>query len=152
LARHGGVIQICVLDAYVKDSQPHPQRAGALAELRSRYGKYEDLNEDEQRNVLEQWEEINRLYPQSDASVRDVVDHIDHVVKVAGIDFVGIGTDFDGGGGLVDCNDVSELGNITRELVRRGYTEEQIRKIWGGNFLRVFCEVERVAQQRKARE
>jgi membrane dipeptidase len=69
------------------------------------------------------------------------VDHIDHIVKVAGIDHIGIGTDFDGGGGLQDCFDVSELGNITLELVKRGYTEEDIRKIWGGNFMRVFAEV-----------
>jgi membrane dipeptidase len=54
---------------------------------------------------------------------------------------VGIGTDFDGGGGLADCFDASELGNITLELVKRGYTEEEIRKIWGGNFMRVFREV-----------
>ncbi len=152
LAQQGGVIQICLLDAYVKQSPPHPERAAALAELRSRYGKYEDLSEDQQREVLNRWEEINRLYPQSDASVRDVVNHIDHVVQIAGIDHVGIGTDFDGGGGLVDCRDVSELGRITLELVRRGYTEEQIRKIWGGNFARVFREVQRVAQQLEAQK
>ena len=76
----------------------------------------------------------------------DVVDHIDHVVKLAGIDYVGIGTDFDGGGGVADCRDVSEMGNITLELVRRGYTEDQIRKIWGGNFLRVFREVEQLGE------
>jgi membrane dipeptidase len=81
-----------------------------------------------------------------------VVNHIDHVVQIAGIDHVGIGTDFDGGGGLVDCRDVSELGRITLELVRRGYTEEQIRKIWGGNFARVFREVQRVAQQLEAQK
>jgi membrane dipeptidase len=84
--------------------------------------------------------------------VRDVVDHVDQVVRVAGIDHVGIGTDFDGGGGLVDCRDVSELGRITLELVRRGYTEEQIGKIWGGNFARVFRDVQRVAQQLQAKE
>ena len=69
------------------------------------------------------------------------MDHIDHIVKIAGIDHVGIGTDFDGGGGLEDCFDASELGNITLELVKRGYTEDEIRKIWGGNFMRVFKKV-----------
>lgn len=80
-------------------------------------------------------------YPQKLATVSDAVDHIDHMVKIAGIDHVGIGTDFDGGGALQDCFDVSELGNITLELVKRGYSEEDIRKLWGGNFMRVFAEV-----------
>ena len=75
----------------------------------------------------------------------DFVNHIDHAVKVAGIDHVGIGTDFDGGGGVKGFNDHSEALNVTVELVRRGYTEEQIRKIWGGNLMRVWREVNRVA-------
>jgi len=58
---------------------------------------------------------------------------------------VGIGSDFDGGGGLRDCADVSQFPNITKELLRRGYTETEIKKIWGGNLLRVFREVEKVA-------
>ncbi|MFH1160754.1 MAG: dipeptidase [bacterium] len=78
--------------------------------------------------------------PRELATVSDVVDHIDHIVQVAGIDHVGIGTDFDGGGGVTGCYDVSEMGNITLELVRRGYSEEDIRKIWGGNLMRVLDE------------
>ena len=80
-------------------------------------------------------------------TVSDVVDHIDHVVQVAGIDHVGIGSDFDGGGEVEGCFDVSEMPNITIELVKRGYSEDQIRKIWGGNFMRVFKEVEETAEQ-----
>jgi membrane dipeptidase len=147
LAKKGGVIQICIMDAYVKNPQPNPDRDKALQELRAAYPNRDSLSEEQQRERFEKWEEINRKYPQSSATVSDVVDHIDHVVKLVGIDFVGIGTDFDGGGGVKDCRDVSEMGNITLELVRRGYTEEQIRKIWGGNFLRVFREVERHAQR-----
>ncbi|MCP5103076.1 MAG: hypothetical protein GY950_06850 [bacterium] len=86
---------------------------------------------------------LNEKYPQQLAAVADAVDHIDHIVKAVGIDYVGIGTDFDGGGGLKDCFDVSQMGNITLELVKRGYTEKQIRKIWGGNIMRVFREVEK---------
>jgi membrane dipeptidase len=74
-------------------------------------------------------------------TVAEFVDHIDHIVSVAGIDHVGIGTDFDGGGELADCYDVSEMGDITRELVKRGYTAKQLQKIWGGNLMRVFREV-----------
>jgi membrane dipeptidase len=84
--------------------------------------------------------------PGNPPTVSDVVDHIDHIVQVAGIDHVGIGTDFDGGGEVEDCFDVSEIGNFTVELVRRGYWEEQIEKIWGGNLMRVFSEVEQVAE------
>ena len=75
----------------------------------------------------------------------DVADHIDHIVKVAGIDHVGIGCDFDGGGGIDGVFDASEVMNITVELVRRGYSEADIEKIWGGNVMRVFREVQDVA-------
>ena len=81
------------------------------------------------------------------ADVKIYVDHIDHAVKVAGIEHVGIGTDFDGGGGIAGFNDHSEALNVTIELVRRGYSEEDISKIWGANFLRVWREVEKVAQE-----
>ncbi|MCP4715515.1 MAG: membrane dipeptidase [Deltaproteobacteria bacterium] len=84
-------------------------------------------------------------HPDRLATVADFVDHVDHIVDVAGIDHVGIGSDFDGGAGLKDCRDVSEIGNITLELVRRGYSEEQIRKIWGANLMRVFRQVQAAA-------
>jgi len=84
---------------------------------------------------------VKELVPGELAMVSDFVDHIDHLVDVAGINHVGIGTDFDGGAMLSDCLEVSELGNVTWELVRRGYTEAEIRKIWGGNLMRVFREV-----------
>ena len=147
LAENGGVIQMCILGAYIKKPEPNPQRDAAMKELKSSYENYNSLPEERKREVYLKWEAINQQYPESTANVSDVVDHIDHVVRVAGIDHVGIGTDFDGGGGLDGCQDVSELGNITLELVKRGYTEEQIRQIWGGNLMRVFREVERVAAE-----
>jgi membrane dipeptidase len=77
------------------------------------------------------------------------VDHIDHIVKVAGIDHVGLGADFDGAVDMPEgARDVSELPNITYELLRRGYSETDIRKILGENFLRVFSEAERVARRK----
>ena len=72
-----------------------------------------------------------------DTSISHFCDHVDYVVRRIGIDHVGIGSDFDGGGELVDWRDVSQCANVTMELVGRGYNEEQIAKIWGGNFLRV---------------
>jgi membrane dipeptidase len=93
----------------------------------------------------ERMAELDRQYPP--ATVSDVVDHIDYAVRLIGVDHVGISSDFDGGGGVVGWNDASETFNVTHELVRRGYTEEDIRKLWGGNLLRVWREVERVAAE-----
>ena len=81
------------------------------------------------------------------ADVSTFVDHIDYVVNLIGIDHVGVGTDFDGGGGIPGFNDASESLNVTVELVRRGYSDEDIQKIWGENLLRVWSEVERVAAE-----
>lgn len=81
----------------------------------------------------------------SKASLMDAIDHIDYAVKVAGIDHVGIASDFDGGGGLIGCQGSNDMINITVKLIERGYTEEQIAKIWGGNFLRVMSEVQKGA-------
>ena len=85
-------------------------------------------------------------YPSSLATLKHVGDHIDHIVKVAGIDHVGIGCDFDGGGGIDGVFDASEVMNITVELVKRGYSEEDIKKIWGGNLIRVVKEVQSVSK------
>ena len=85
--------------------------------------------------------------PVQPPTVSDVIDHIDHIVQVAGINHVGIGTDFDGGGQVEGCFDISQMANITIELVKRGYSEEHIKKIWGGNVMRVFAEVEEAAER-----
>jgi len=90
--------------------------------------------------------EIDARWPAAGrATVRDFVDHIDYLVKLIGIDHVGISSDFDGGGGVTGWNSAAETFNVTLELVRRGYTEEQIGKIWSGNLLRVWEAVEKVA-------
>ena len=82
--------------------------------------------------------------------VKELVDHIDYAVKLIGIDHVGISSDFDGGGGIEGWDDAGQTSNVTLELVRRGYQEEDIAKLWGGNLLRVWGEVERVAQRLQA--
>ena len=83
--------------------------------------------------------EVNQKYPL--VNVRDFVDHIDYMVDLIGVDHVGISSDFDGGGGIQGWDDASETFNITYELVRRGYSESDIAKIWGLNLLRVMDEV-----------
>lgn len=87
---------------------------------------------------------------QGPATVEDLVDHIDYVVELIGVDHVGISSDFDGGGGIVGWDDAAETFNVTLELVRRGYTEPEIEKIWSGNLLRVMAEAERVALETDA--
>jgi membrane dipeptidase len=95
--------------------------------------------------------EIDRRWPAAArATVKDFVDEIDYAVKLIGIEHVGISSDFDGGGGIDGWNSAAETFNVTLELVRRGYTEEQIGKIWSGNLLRVWSEVERVAKELQA--
>jgi membrane dipeptidase len=88
-----------------------------------------------------------KLPPAGRANVKDFVNHIDYAVKLIGIDHVGISSDFDGGGGIDGWNSAAEAFNVTLELVRRGYTEEQIGKLWSGNLLRVWREVEQVSQK-----
>jgi membrane dipeptidase len=82
------------------------------------------------------------------ATVADLVDHIDYAVKLIGIDHVGISSDFDGGGGIEGWNSAAETFNVTLELVRRGYSEKEIAKLWSGNLLRVWREVEKAATRR----
>ncbi len=138
IAKNGGVIQMCLLTDYVKTQELNPARDSARTATRLKYNNFEGLTEEQVKAGRKEWREVSKKYPQKLASVADVVDQIDHIVKIAGIDYVGIGTDFDGGGAIADCFDVSEMGNITLELLKRGYKEDEIRKIWGGNFMRVF--------------
>lgn len=106
------------------------------------------LPEDRRAEYTRRLSEINTKYPVPErATVADFVNHIDYAVKLIGIDHVGISSDFDGGGGVTGWNSASETFNVTLELVKRGYTEEQIAKLWSGNLLRVWADVEKVAQQ-----
>lgn len=109
------------------------------------FGSY--VNE-ERRQYLERAANDDRLNRDEapKATVADFVDHIDFLVELIGIDHVGIASDFDGGGGIEGWNDASETFNVTLELVRRGYSEEDIGAIWSGNLLRVLDEVQQIAE------
>ena len=145
IADKGGVVQMCILSDYVKKVEKTPKRDSARFALRKKYNNFQDLTPKQDSLATIEWMEIEEKYPQKLATVADVVDHIDHMVKVMGINHVGIGTDFDGGGGVDGCKDASQMINITVELLRRGYSDKDIKKIWGENFIRVFREVERLA-------
>lgn len=146
IAEKGGVVQMCLFSGYLKEIEQAPERKIKRDQIREQFGDYAALTPEERKEMFKAIEKLDQEYPQKLATISDLVDHIDHVVEVAGIDYVGIGSDFDGGGRIADCKDVSELPGITIELVKRGYNEEEIRKIWGGNFLRVFSEVENIAK------
>lgn len=150
LKANGGVIQLCILGDYIKLPAPDSGRQKAEADLRRRVmalGGWQALKDPQVIAGFErEWEALLEDYRHELPTVKDAVDHIDHIVKVIGIDHVGIGTDFDGGGGLRDCSDVTHLPRITEELLRRGYTEAQLAKIWGGNALRVLETARRAAR------
>ncbi|HPR33730.1 MAG TPA: dipeptidase [Prolixibacteraceae bacterium] len=147
LAGKGGVIQICILGMYIREADTSSVNYREREKLRKKYNNWQYANEEERKRAWAEYDSINRIFPQTLPTVADAVDHIDHVVDLVGVDYVGIGSDFDGGGGLAGCADVSEFPQITRELIRRGYTAREIEKIWGGNFLRVFREVEAVSDK-----
>jgi len=165
LKENGGVAQMVALGSYVKDTA---ERSAAMQALREELGVRggrgggrgggaapEMTDEDRQAQQEAQAEFARRVAADIDpqfpaANVQDFVDHIDYAVDLIGIDHVGISSDFDGGGGIVGWNDATETFNVTLELVRRGYSEEEIGKIWSGNLLRVWAEVEEVAQRLQA--
>ncbi len=147
--KNGGVVQVCLLGNYIKTIPQNPEREAALRPFQEklRAARRGELNEEEARKAWEDFQALNAKFPANRPTVQDAVDHIDHMVKVMGVDHIGIGSDFDGGGGLVGIDDVSEMPNLTKELLKRGYSEKDIRKIWGGNLMRVLSEVMKVAQR-----
>ena len=120
IKENGGVVQTVAFGSYVNEER---------RQYLERAADDDDLNRDEAPK----------------ATVSDFVDHIDYLVELIGIDHVGIASDFDGGGGIEGWNDASETFNVTFELVRRGYSEEEIQAIWSGNLLRVLDEVQQIA-------
>ncbi|MGE0442681.1 MAG: dipeptidase [Gemmatimonadales bacterium] len=145
LARNGGVAQIVAFNSYVKCQSDSPERQRALADLREKFGRAGAAD----RAAFQQaMADLNAKYPPPPrATVAEFVNHLDYAVKLIGIDHVGISSDFDGGGGVDGWSDASETFNVTLELVKRGYTDEQIEKLWSGNLLRVMEEVERIGKR-----
>jgi membrane dipeptidase len=146
IAASGGVVQALFVPGFLNPDAYDPegeQVAETLSSKKKAHYSVHPIGSDPAVDAAfeAEYRDMMAKYPPPPATVKDVVDHIDHIAKVAGIDHVGIGSDFDGGGWLADCKDVSEIPNLTAELLRRGYSETDIRKIWSGNLLRVFDEV-----------
>jgi membrane dipeptidase len=144
LAKNGGVIQIAFASFFLREDIYKQYTNGE--ETIKKYLKQNNIKP----GTEEEWkyqEEYWKQNPFSSATVKDVANHIDHVKNLVGIDYVGLGSDFDGTGGLlpVDLNDVSKYPNLVYELLLRGYSDEEIEKILGGNLLRVWKQVEQVS-------
>jgi membrane dipeptidase len=137
LAAQGGVIQMNAYGAYLRASKPNPDRVKALQALFSSRGEKRLTKEEAAAQIAER-RRIDALYPDTDKpSLDDFLSHLFHALKIVGPDHVGIGLDWDGGGGVKGMEDVSAIPLITDALVKAGYGEADIAKIWSGNVLRV---------------
>lgn len=166
LKKNGGVVQTVAFRSYI-DGEKSKAFANARMAIYQRLAKDNDfkilsssdrkaLSPSAQETYWDKFAEIADLASAEvekvgvnidQVDVSDLVDHIDYMVKLIGIDHVGISSDFDGGGGVQGWDDASETFNVTLELVKRGYTENEIAKLWGENLLRVLDEVQRIATQ-----
>ena len=166
IKNNGGVVHVVALGSYLKAEKQKNYRKGldSIIKLKSEvigfktmsYSDVMKLPEDDMNSYRETYTEIQKLakeeikkikskYPPVDVS--DFVDHIDYIKDKIGIDHVGISSDFDGGGGIDGWEDASETFNVTLELVKRGYSEGEIAKIWSGNLLRVLDKNQEIAIQ-----
>ena len=150
LAKNGGVVMVNFYDVFLDPQKfEFDKIATARAEdLRKQYAGDPKRAEEE----IKKWAAAN---PQNRTPLSVLINHIDHIVKVAGIDHVGIGSDFDGiplNSAPAGMEDMSKLPNITHELIKRGYSDTDIKKVLGENFLRVMAQVERVAADMQAKE
>jgi len=149
--KSGGVVQIVAFRRYLKKG--HAERLPAIMALarevgfKSRHLDPETLSPEVREKYLRERAEIDRKWPAVKANVSDLVDHIDYAVRLLGVDHVGIASDFAGGGGVDGWDNAAETRNVTEELVARGYTDEDIGKIWSGNLLRVLGDAEANARK-----
>lgn len=166
LKKNGGVVQTVAFQSYLNTEKHETFLNSAKAVYQQTADKlglalfdrksFSLLDEAGKTKMINDWQIIkeksqplittlNKTIKQVD--VGDLVDHIDYMVKLIGIDHVGISSDFDGGGGVFGWNDAAETHNVTIELVKRGYSEQEIEKLWSGNLLRVLDDVQRIAKE-----
>jgi membrane dipeptidase len=147
LPKNGGVVMVVIFKPYT--SQAYNNRFKLRTTAFAAIDSDASLSAAEKDKSKSDWEKANPVPP---VTLKDVADHIDHIRKVAGIDHIGIGSDFDGGGGVDDLNDVSKYPLLTAELLRRGYTEREVAKVLGLNVLRAMERAEAVAHDMKSSE
>ena len=137
LAAKGGVIQVNAYSDYLIPLKQNPERNKAMAALGARFHNLAALSPEQVKDLYQERDTINERFAQPKADLDVFMKHLLHLLDVAGPEHVGIGADWDGGGGLTDLEDVSQLPVITQRLLDAGYTEQQVENIWSGNLLRV---------------
>lgn len=148
LAAAGGVIQIN--SVYVKGLKQSAEREAAMKALEEKYPEDRKLTAAEHQSMLAERHAIDAKYPELRATFDDVMANLLHALQVAGVDHVGIGLDWDGGGGVIGLEDIADLPKITRALLAAGYSEADVAKIWSGNILRVLAAAEAEAEREKS--
>lgn len=146
LAQSGGVIQIDAFSSYLIETPKNADRDAAMTALRAKAGARASMTEAERAGFMAEMKAIDAKYPVPKATFEDFMNHLNHALKVAGVDHVGIGIDFDGGGGVTGLNDASDYWKISERLLAEGYTRDDLVKIWSGNVLRLL----RAAEAAKA--
>ena len=142
LAAKGGVIQVNAYGGYLIDTAASDERKAAEEALERKFSGWDHMTIAEGAELTKAMAELDARYPVRKATEDDYFAHLEHILKVVGPEHVGIGMDWDGGGGVVGINDVAALPRITAWLLRKGYSEQQIAGIWGGNLLRVMEQVQ----------
>lgn len=145
LAASGGAIQVSAYSDYMVPVTKTVERDQALAEWRRASQALPSPTSAERKVLAEKRREVDRRFPVPRATFEDFMQHLLHALKVAGVDHVGIGIDFDGGGGVVGLEDAADYPRITERLIREGYEPEDLQKIWSGNVLRVLRAAEAAA-------
>ncbi|WP_036154285.1 dipeptidase [Maribacter forsetii] len=166
MKENGGVVQTVAFSSYL-NTEKHEARAAYMKSIYQKVAdslditwyersQFSSLTDSEKEAFMDNYPKVLKIGKELAATktdtpeavnVGDFVDHIDYMVKLIGIDYVGISSDFDGGGGIEGWSDASETFNVTLELVERGYSEEDIAKLWGGNLMRVLDDVQAVAKE-----
>lgn len=147
IAKNGGVVHINFYSMFVDEKTVRPQSDERDKRLKAQQDAIDEKYKNDPERRAEESDKLEQANPLPPLPISKLIDHIDHIVKVAGVDHVGIGADFDGANDMPEgAQDVSMLPNITYELLKRGYSERDIRKILGENFLRAFAGAERVAR------
>ena len=147
IAKNGGVVHVNFYSVFVDAQTVRPQSEERDRRLKAQQDALNEKYKNDPERLAEESDKLEQANPLPPLPISKLIDHIDHIVKVAGVDHVGIGADFDGANDMPEgAQDVSKLPNITYELLKRGYSERDIRKILGGNLLRAFAAAERVAR------
>lgn len=152
IAARGGVVQMNMFSAYMMKVEPNEERSEAMRAWFEKYRSGAELTEAEQIASVDEFVAIQKQFPKPLSTVSAVVDHIDHMVDVMGIEHIGISGDFDGGGGVDGSMDIGQMMPITVEMLRRGYAKEELQKFWGANVMRVLDACQDYAEELKEAE